>query len=219
MLVMTLPRDLQRHAAVVVLATCGGYFGATIQEWTKAAPATIKARRFEVVGQAGNVLGYLGPASDTRVSDTTQRGLLLVFLDPSGVRRCQIGVSDGSYSPRLLFYGKDGPPDKPKPYDYSQPRLGIGLGWTDSPTLNMRGQAGDKVALGAIYGDVSGTPELGWGLSFRALKVSATADIGYARWLDGTYRSSITLNDGAGNRWEAIAGEKPKPLPLRKRSN
>jgi len=40
-----------------------------------------KGTTIRVVGQAGNVLGYLGPASDTRVSDTTQRGLLLVFLD------------------------------------------------------------------------------------------------------------------------------------------
>lgn len=54
-----------------------------------------------------------------------------------------------------------------------------------------------------MYGDVYGETELGCGLSFRARAVAAAAGIGYTLWRDGSYRSSITLTNGAG-----------KPLPL-----
>jgi hypothetical protein len=200
-------RDLLRHGIVVALAMCSGYLGAALRDWTRKAPPAIRAERFEVVGQSGNVLGYFGQDSDTRMHN-----VLLVLLDPRGVRRCEVGVG-GNYDPHLLFYDKNGPPDKPERYD-SQPRISIGLGWSGSPTLAMRGTGGDEMRLGAIHGDVYGEPELGWGLSFRAWTVPATADIGYFRWWDGSYRSSITLANGAGKHWQAIAGDALKPLPI-----
>jgi hypothetical protein len=83
----------------------------------------------------------------------------------------------------------------------------------------MRGRDGDQMALGAMYGDVSGERELEWGLSFRAFAVPATARMGYIRWWDGSYRSYINLDNGAGTPWGAVAGEELKPLPLVKRPN
>jgi hypothetical protein len=43
--------------------------------------------------------------------------------------------------------------------------------------------------------------------------------MGYGRLWDGSYQSYITLANGAGKRWGAVAGEELKPLPLMKRPN
>jgi hypothetical protein len=120
----------------------------------------------------------------------------------------------GVYSPELLFYGSDGLPDKPQEFVAAQPRVRVALGNTGSPILHMRGSGGDRMSLGAMYGDVGGEPELGWGLSFRAFKVAATADIGYFRSWDGQYRSFISVANGTGKRWDVSADEKLTPMPL-----
>lgn len=202
--------DLFRHAVVVCLAIACGYFGATVRDWTKGAQAVVHARRFEVVDQTGKMRAYLGADSDTGLGD-----IVLVFLEPDGLRRSQLGVRSGTYRPHLLFYGDDGPADKPARYD-AQPRVSLSLGDTGSPTFSMRGHDGDQMRLGAVYGDVSRERELGWGLSFRAWDVPAEVGFGYSRWPNG-YEAGISLTDGAGKRWRVSVGEGLKPVPLMKR--
>jgi hypothetical protein len=200
---------------VGIVAVAGGFFGSVLHDLIGAKPTTVRAERFEVIERSGRVLSYWGADADRNIPPTTPRGTLLVFFDSHAVRRLQLGAATGNHSPELLFYGKDGPPDTPERYD-AQPRFSIGLGWTDSPTLSMRGRDGDRMELGAMYGDVDGERELGWALSFRAWKPSATATIGYTRWWDGTYRSSVALDNGAGKQWGSFVGDL-KPLPLASR--
>jgi len=130
---MSIRTALQTHAAVAVVAICGGFLGATLHDWMKSAPANIRAKRFEVVGPTGKILSYWGPDSDPQIPAATNKGVLLVFMDPNGVRRCQFGASVGNYGPELLFYGKDGPSET-RPQQYlPQPRFNIGLGYNDDP--------------------------------------------------------------------------------------
>ena len=206
---------VKRYLVVAIIAVAGGFLGSVLHDLSTAKPTTVRAERFEVVERSGRVLSYWGPDADRNIPPATPRGTLLVFFDSHAVRRLQLGAVTGNYSPHLRFYDKDGPPDTPLRYD-AQPRLNVGLGWTGSPVLRMRGGHGDSVVLGAMYGDVYGERELGWGLSFRAWEPSATADIGYTRWWDGTYRSSVTLNNGAGKHWGSFVGDL-KPMPIVKK--
>lgn len=203
---MHIEASVSRNIIVAVIAVAGGFVGGVLHDQIQQKPSTLRAERFEVVDRSGRIASYWGPDADPQIPNSTPRGTLLVFSDLQGVRRCQIGSRSGDTGPELLFFGSGGPTDGP--------RVGIELGGTGSPSLHMRGQGGDKMDLGAMYGDVSGKPELGWGLSFRASDVRASAGIGYGRWWDGTYRSSISLANGTGKIWEAVAGDKLKPIPL-----
>ena len=202
---------LKRHIVVAILGIASGFLGSILHDLTSPRSTTVRAERFEVVERSGRVLSYWGPDSDRGISPTTPRGTLLVFLDSHSVRRLELGARTGDSSPQLLFYDKDGPPDAPK-HNVAQPRFSVDLGSTGSPVLIMRGGHGDRVTLGAHYGDV-GWEELGWALSFRAWEPRATADIGYTRLHDGTYQSSVTLNNGQGKVWTALVGD-VKPLPI-----
>ena len=195
-----------RNVVVVVIAVVGGYLRSALHDLMKPKPTTVRAGRFEVIDPSGRLVSYWGPDANPQIPAETPKGTLLVFMDPHGVRRCEIGARDGDNSPELVFFGTAGPS--------AGPRVGISLGGTGSPTLHMRGNDGDRMALGAMYGDVYGQRELGWGLSFRAPAVSASAGIGYGRWWDGTYRSSVGLTNGTGKTWEVVAGDELKPLPL-----
>jgi len=203
---MSIGADVRRDLVVIVIFVAGGFLGSVLHDSVKTKPTTIRAERFEVVDVSGHLVSYWGPDASPQMSHTTPRGTILVFMDRAGLRRFQVGSRAGDTSPELLFFGPGGPADGP--------RVGIELGGTGSPSLHLRGQEGDKMDLGAMYGDVSGKRELGWGLSFRAWEVPASAGIGYGRWWDGTYRSYVSLTNGAGKTWEAIAGDKLKPLPL-----
>jgi hypothetical protein len=210
--VMHIGATVQRNTVVALVAVAGGFVGSVLHDLIKAKSTTVRAERFEVVESSGRLVSYWGPDADPHIPSTTPKGAILVFVDPHGVRRCQIGSRVGDCGPELLFYDSDGPPAKPQ-QNSAQPRLSIGLGSTGSPTLNMHGHDGDRMDLGAMYGDVDGEPELGWGLSFRAFAVPATAAIGYGGWGNKSYRSFVTLTNGAGKSWEAVAGEELKPLP------
>ena len=183
-----------RNVVVVAIAVVSGYLGSALHDLMKPRPTTVRAGRFEVTDPSGRLVSYWGPDVNPQIPAETPKGALLVFMDPHGVRRCQIGARVGDNGPELVFFGTDGPS--------AGPRVGISLGGSGSPTLHMRGNDGDRMALGAMYGDVFGEPELGWGLSFRAWAVSASAGIGYGRWWNGTYRSSVSLSDGTGKTWE-----------------
>ena len=201
---------------VAIIAVAGGFLGSVLRDLIIPKSTTVRAERFEVVERSGRVLSYWGPDADRNIPPATPKGTLLVFFDSHAVRRLQLGAVTGDNSPHLEFFDKDGPPDTPKNY-YAEPRFSVRLGGTGSPILNMRGSYGDRVVLGAMYGDVYGERELGWGLSFRAWEPRATADIGYMRWWDGRYRSSVALNNGAGRRWESFVGDL-KALPVIKKN-
>ncbi len=213
---MSIRAAIKQNIVVGIVAVGGGFLGSALHDPVIAKPATIRAERFEVIEPSGRLLSYWGPDADRNIPATTPKGTLLVFLDSHGVPRFQAGTNNGDYSPHLLFYGADRPADLPGRYR-AQPRFSLGLGETGSPTLHMRGAEGDRVELGAVYGDVSGQRELGWALSFAAREVRAEASIGYSRWGTGNYQSGVTLTDGAGKRWEARAGDPLRPLHLMKK--
>jgi hypothetical protein len=206
--------NVKSNAVVSLVALAGGFLGSWLFAAIGPRPATVRAGRFEVVDPSGRTTSYWGLDPNVHLQSSTPKGTLLVFLDSNGRHRCQIGSNSGDYSPQLEFYGTAGPMDDPEHYDV-QPRFSVALGDTGSPFLLMRGRDGDKVLLGAVYGDVGGEPELGWGLSFRAWKVPAAAGIGYSRWRGG-YVSGVSAEDGAGKKWSAQAGEFTL-MPLQRR--
>jgi hypothetical protein len=215
---MGLGPEIRKHVAVGMIAVFGGFFGSLLHGWMRPNLAAIRANRFEVVDTSGRVLSYWGPDRDPHIPAATRKGILLVFLDPDGVRRCEIGSRSGDYGPELLFYGKDGPSDvKPERY-LSQPHFRAALGYNEDPILTMRGRGGSQVILGAIHGDAPSPSEDQWGLSLRAWTVPAGANIGFFRWWDGSYHASVAIRDGAGRNWEAAAGGELKALPIVKRS-
>lgn len=214
---MHIGTSFRERAAVAVIAIASGVLGSVLYDLIKPKPTTIRAERFELLDPPGRLVSFWGPDGNHRIPSTSSKGALLVFEDPHGRRRCQIGSRIGDYGPELMFYGADGPSDKPERFD-SVPRVSIGLGGTGSPMLNMRGTRGDQMTLGAMYGDVPGEPEGGWGISFRAWDIQARAAMGYRHSWDGSYQSGITLSDGRGKSWNAAAGEL-RPLPLLKRPN
>src|SRR5579872_2423485 len=73
------------------IALTAGYFGAAIRGWTNQNHDIVRAKRFEVINSSGNILSYWGPDSDPHIARSTPKGILLVFMDPKGTRRCQIG--------------------------------------------------------------------------------------------------------------------------------
>ena len=101
---MDVIRSFQKYGTILLLAVAGGFCGSSLHEWTKVDSDVIRAKRYEVVGQSGKILRFLGPGRQTRKS---RRGPLeecsLVFMDPDGVRRAQIGSRVGDYAPELLF--------------------------------------------------------------------------------------------------------------------
>jgi len=169
----------------------------------KSAPASIRAKRFEIVGPSGKILSYWGPDSDPQIPAATPKGVLLVFMDPNGVRRCQVGAGVGNYSPELQFYGKDGPSET-KPQQYlPHPRFSIGLGYNDDPGLAMRDQSVERIVLGAVHGDAPGPSEDTWCLSLRepvTTLVRSRASLCAYRALDGTHGAETLIID-RDRRW------------------
>jgi hypothetical protein len=210
------------HVSVAAIAVCGGFLGSTIHEWAKSSPTTIRARRFEVLSPAGATLSYWGPDNNPTIPAATPTGALLVFIDTNGIRRCQVGSRPGDFGPELVFYGKDGPSETRPSVYRSQERFSIALGSFEDPILSMHGHGLQRVSLGAIHGDAQPDPtEDQWGLSLRAGAVREGeprpgADIGFFRRWDGSYHSLVTLNDGTGADWQAVAGRELKPIPLLK---
>ncbi len=194
----------------------GGFAGSALHGLIGPKPTTVRAERFEIINSSGHLASFWGPDPDPQISPGTLRGTLMVFLDPNGVRRCQVGTSLGDYGPVILFSGKEGP--RGASIQQDQYRLWLGLGDHEDPFLYMRGSNGSQVKLGAEHGDAPGPGEDQWGLSLRAWQVRAAASIGFTRWPDGHYRAGVHLDDGEGSRWNASAGAPLKPLPLVKRS-
>jgi hypothetical protein len=177
---------IKKNAVVAVVAIGGGFVGSMIHDSFKISPTTIRAERFEVIG-AGRLLSYWGPDSDPQIPAETPKGSLMVFMDTSGTRRCQIGSRIGDYGPELKFYGKD-----------AKARVELGLQVYDDPGLMFSNRNTWRVLLGAIHGDAPDPSEDSWGLRLRSENVRSS--IGAYRSYDGTYSASVDLAD-AQRRW------------------
>ena len=188
---------------VAVVALTGGFVGSAAHDWVKTTPATIRAKRFEVVTTSGKALSFWGPDADPQIPTATPKGMLLVFMDPNGVRRCQIGSSIGDYGPELLFYGKDGPSEARHQQYLPQPRFQIGLGYNEDPGLVMRDGTIERVLLGAVHGDAPGPSEDTWCLSLReptSTLVRSRASLCAYRALDGSHGAQVLITD-RDHRW------------------
>ena len=76
-----------------VVALIGGFIGSAMHGWVKSNADTIQAKRFDVVATSGKVLSFWGPDADPQIPASTPKGVLLVFMDLNGTRRCKIGSS------------------------------------------------------------------------------------------------------------------------------
>jgi hypothetical protein len=170
---------------VAVIALGGGFVGSMIHDWMRTGSKAIRAERFEVVGTSGNVLSVWGPDSDPKIPSETPKGILLVFMDTNGKRRCQVGSSVGDYAPELNFYGSD-----------SAERVNLGLTEGEDPILMFRNAVTWRVMLGAMPGDVpSRESSDSWGLRLRNMR----SNIGAYAEPDG--RVFVVVRDEKGRTW------------------
>lgn len=187
---------------VAVIALAGGFLGGAIHDWvrggsvraaTSSAPEVLRAKRFEVISASGQTLSYWGPDSDRHIPASTPRGVLLVFMDAKGTRRCQIGSRIGDFGPELLFYDKEGP----LPGDQrrvSDPRFALELGYNDDPSLRMRNKNTWRILLGAEHGDAPDPSEDTWSLRIRGGQTSEAGVTGYRTYF-GRYAAGIWVRD------------------------
>jgi hypothetical protein len=196
-----------RAGIPIVLAVAAGYFGGALRERLYQARSLdkVSAARFEVLDGAGRPVVVL--ASNPLPQGHQDAGAALTFTDPRGVRRCELGTSLGDSTPFLRLYGGDG-----------AERVRVQLGYRDDPVVTLRDGQRIRAILGARHGDMAGPSEDKWSLSLFGRKEGVAADIGFQRWLDDSYQAAVTLLDGTGREWRAVAGEpmKPVPIPLRK---
>jgi hypothetical protein len=195
---MRLSAAIGRNAAVAVVAATGGFVGGAVHDWGKTAPDEIRAKRFEVVTTSGRVLSFWGPDADPQIPAATPKGVLMVFLDPNGVRRCQIGSSIGDYGPEILFYDANGPSET-KRREYSEPRFGVRLGYNEDAVLGMRNRTSWRVLLGAEHGDAPDPSEDTWGLRIRGGGTSEAGVFGYRTYF-GQYTAGVFVRD-KGDSW------------------
>jgi hypothetical protein len=185
-------------ASVAVIALVAGLLGGVIHDWMRggtvepaasSTPDVLRAKRFEVISASGQTLSYWGPDSDPHIPASTPRGVLLVFMDVKGTRRCQIGSRIGDFGPELLFYDKDGPlPGNQR--QYSDPRFAVGLGYNDDPALAMRNKTSWRILLGAQHGDAPDPSEDTWSLRIRGGQTAEAGVTGYRTYF-GQYTAGL----------------------------
>jgi hypothetical protein len=198
-------RNILKAGILIALALTAGYAGAALRGHPDPTGlhATVRATRFELVDSSGRAIAIL--AANPASPGGGDAGAALVLTDPRGVRRCELGISRGNSAPFLRLYGGDG-----------AERVGVLLGYHDDPVLTLRDAQRIRTILGARHGDTPGPSEDQWGLSLYGRKEGADASIGFYRWADDTYQAAVTIRDGAGRKWEAIAGGPLRPIPLSK---
>jgi len=191
-------KGIQKYGAIFVIAIAGGFLGSSLHERVSADSDVVRAKRYEVIGQSGKVLSYWGPDSNPGLQSEIPKGVLLVFMDPDGVRRAQIGSSIGNYAPELLFYGRQGPseggPRSP------EPRFRIGLGYNDDPLLTMLDGRARRVLLGAYHGDAPSAQEDDWRIAFLS-RTGAAAYLGTHGVNSGRSQAFATVRDDKGLSW------------------
>jgi hypothetical protein len=183
---------IRKNAVVAVVALTGGFVGSAVRDWVKSNSDTIQAKRFEVVAATGKVLSFWGPDADPQIPAATPKGVLLVFKDLNGTRRCQIGSRLGDYGPELLFYDPDGPSEGRR--QYSEARFSVGLGYNHDAVLGMRNRTAWRVLLGAEHGDAPSPSEDTWGLRIRGGATSEAGVFGYRTYF-GSYTAGVFVRD------------------------
>lgn len=199
---MNLRTAVLNKVGVAVIAAGAGFLGSVIHDWTRSrtvaaatspAPDVVRAKRYEVVNGSGRVLSYWGPDSDPQIPAKTGRGVLMVFMDLNGTRRCQIGSRIGDYGPELLFYDKDGPSEG-KRRQYTEPRFGVSLYDNEDAVLAMRNRSSWRILLGAEHGDAPDPSEDTWGLRIRGGATSEAGLTGYRTYF-WQYTAGIWVRD------------------------
>ena len=173
-----------------------GFLGGVAHDRAQSGKDVVRAQRFEVVSGAGKILSYWGPDSNPLIPVTTQKGVILVFLDQASVRRCEIGAQPG---PELKFYDKFGPSDVKTANPVPQPRFAVGLFDNGDPELAMRSRDDWRVTLGAEHGDVFDPGEDTWSLRIRGGTTSEAIVTGYKTFL-GRYGAGVLVRD-LGHSW------------------
>ncbi len=198
---MNLQTEIINKTVVAVIAVVAGLLGGVIHDLMRGGPVTaaasstpdvLRAKRFEVISASGQTLSYWGPDSDPHIPASTPRGVLLVFMDVKGTRRCQIGSRIGDFGPELLFYDKDGPLSGDQ--HYSEPRFRVSLGYNDDAGLAMRNRDSWRIFLGAEHGDAPSPSEDTWGLRVRGGPTSEAGITGYRTYF-GQYTAGIVVRD------------------------
>jgi hypothetical protein len=190
---------VRMNAIVAATAIAGGFLGSTLHQWLRTGSNVIRAQRFEIVGSSGKILSYWGPDSDPQIPAATPKGTLLVFIDPDGVRRFQLGSRAGDYGPELQLYGKDGPRAERLQY-VPEPRLAIGLGYNDDPFLGMRDRRSWRIFLGGQHGDAPSLEDDDWGITFRSW-TNAESYMGTHNVKSGKSQAFVSVRDGQGKTW------------------
>lgn len=190
-------KSIQKNSVILLIAIAGGFLGGNMRDTISTRSEVVRAKRYEVIGASGKVLSYWGPDSDPLIPGATPKGMLLVFLDPDGVRRAQIGGSVGDYAPQLLFYAKGTPSEDGRGRFPVEPRLNVGLGHTGDAFLTMRDDKGVRVLLGADSGDVSNTQEDDWRLAFIS-RTGAVAYLGTHGEGSGKSQALVSVRDDNG---------------------
>ena len=190
---MRISAAIGKNAVVAVVALTSGFIGSAVHDWVRTAPDTIQAQRFEVVTSSKKVLSFWGPDADPQIPAATPKGVLLVFMDLNGTRRCQIGSRLGDYGPELLFYDPDGPSET-KHRQFSEPRFGVSLGYNHDAVLGMRNHTSWRILLGAEHGDAPSPDEDTWGLRIRGGGTSEAGVFGYRTYF-GQYTAGVFVRD------------------------
>lgn len=193
---------IRNNAIVAVIALIGGFTGSAVHDRVRKASDAIQARRFEVVSASGKVLSFWGPDPDPQIPRTTPNGVLMVFMDSNGVRRCQIGSRIGDNGPELLFYGKDAPSERRQKY-LPQPRFAVALGYNEDPGLVMRDGTIERILLGAVHGDAPSPSEDTWCLTLReptSTLLRSRANVCAYRAIDGSHGAQVLIID-RDKRW------------------
>jgi hypothetical protein len=203
---MTFGKNTIRRAIPLLLSLGAGYAGSALHMWINSSKGTrtIHASRIELTDDSGRTVISLRANRATHTGGDGEAAL--AFTDPRGFRRIELGMSGGNNTPFLRFYGSD-----------SRQRIGLLLGYDDDPALQLCDSNRIRAVLGATHGDAPSSAEDQWGLSFRAQKEGAGASIGFNRWWDMSYQAGVTLTDGSGRTWKAVAGSDLKPNPLIRR--
>ena len=196
---MNLRTAILKNVGVAAIAIAAGFFGSVIHDWTRVKHDVVRARRFEVVNGSGTIMSYWGPDANPQIPAATPKGVILVFIDPNGVRRCEIGSSPGDFGPELKFYGKLGPSEiRPQKY-LPEPRFAVGLFAGDDPVLAIRGRDAWRITLGAEHGDAPDPSEDTWGLRIRGGATSSAGVTGYRTYF-GQYTAGVWARD-KGDSW------------------
>lgn len=151
---MKLKDAFWRDLRVASIAIAAGFLGSVIHDWMPNRHQIIRAKRFEGINESGTLVSFWGPDENPQIPKETPRGVLLVFIDPSGVRRCQIGSRIGDFGPELEFYDKFGPSAAGPQKYLAPPRFAISLHDFEDPEMVFRSRDAWRITLGATHGDM-----------------------------------------------------------------